>query len=80
MKRTKHQILLYTGTRGGGWVDCLDVPEGQSVEGLFHTRMAGRQPEHFLIRVNRQPVSLDTVLQEGDRVTIAPLMADGATT
>ena len=75
MKHTTNQILLYTSTRGGGWVDCLDVPEGESVERLFHERMAGQQPEHFLICVNRQPVSLDTVLQEGDRVTIEPLKA-----
>ena len=78
MERMKHQILLYTGTRGGGWVDCLDVPEGQSVEKLFHARMAGQQPEHFRIRVNRRPVGLDTVLQEGDRVAIAPRTTDGA--
>jgi sulfur carrier protein ThiS len=80
MKRGKHEILLYTGTRGGGWVDCLDVPEGQSVKQLFEERMAGQQPEHFVIRVNRQPVSLDTVLQEGDRVAIVPLETDGART
>lgn len=78
MERMKNQILLYTGTRGGGWVDCLDVPEGQSVGQLFEERMAGQQLGHFLIRVNRQPVSPDTVLQEGDRVAIVPLETDGA--
>ena len=78
MTPTKHQILLYTSTRGGGWADCLDVPEGQSVETLFHERMAGQQLGHFLICVNRQPVSPDTVLQEGDRVTIEPLETDAA--
>ena len=80
MKRRINQILLYTSTSSGGWVDCLDVPEGQSVEKLFHERMAGQPPEHFLICVNRQPVSPDTILQEGDRVTIAPREADEART
>ena len=80
MKRRKNQILLYTSTSGGGWVDCLDVPEGQSVATLFRERMVGQQPEHFLICVNRRPVSPDTVLQEGDRVTIAPLETDDVRT
>jgi len=76
MKRRKNQILLYTVTRGGGWVDCVDILEGQSVGEVFRERMSGKEPEHFLVCVNRQPVSLDTVLQEGDRVTIEPLTAD----
>lgn len=79
MKRRKNQILLYTGTSGGGWVDCLDVAEGLSIEKLFHERMAGQQPEHFLICVNRQPVSPEAVLQDGDRVTIEPVETDGVT-
>jgi len=78
MKPKTNQILLYTSTSGGGWVDCLDIPEGQSVETLLHERMAGQQPADFLICVNRRPVNPDTVLQEGDRVTIVPLETDGA--
>lgn len=70
--------ILYINNSGGGWADHLDVPEGQSVEGLFEERMTGQQPEDFLIRVNRQPVSRNTVLQEGDRVTITPLKIEGA--
>jgi len=70
--------ILYINNAGGGWADYLDVPEGQSVEGLFDERMTGQQSEDFLIRVNRQPVSRDTVLQEGDRVTITPLKIEGA--
>ncbi|MHC4519100.1 MAG: MoaD/ThiS family protein [Planctomycetota bacterium] len=78
MKQTTNQILLYINNSGAGWADCLDVPEGQSVEKLVHERMPGRQLEDFLIRVNRQPVRRDTVLQQGDRVTIAPLQIEGA--
>jgi sulfur carrier protein ThiS len=32
----------------------------------------------YLIRVNRQPVPRDYVLQEGDRVTITPTKVEGA--
>jgi sulfur carrier protein ThiS len=73
MKRTKNQILMYAASRCGGWADCLDLPEGLSVEKLFRERMAGQQPEDFLVRVNHQPVGPDTLLQDGDRVTITPL-------
>ena len=78
MKPTKNQILIYIGNSSAGWADCLDVPQGQSVEMLFHETMPGNQPEDFLIRVNHQPVNLDTVLQEGDRVTITPLKTEQA--
>jgi sulfur carrier protein ThiS len=70
--------ILYINNSGGGWADYLDIPEGQSVERLFEERMTGQKPEDFLIRVNRQPVSRDTVLREGDRVTITPLKIEGA--
>ena len=78
MKSTKDQILMYIGNSSAGWADCLDIPQGQSVEKLFHETMAGQQLEDFLIHVNRQPVSLDTVLQDGDRVTITPLQTEQA--
>jgi sulfur carrier protein ThiS len=71
--------ILYINNSGGGWADYIELPEGQSVEQLFEERMTGQQPQDFLIRVNRQPVSRDTVLQEGDRVTITPLKIEGAT-
>ena len=78
MKPRRSQILVYSANSSGGWADCLDVPQGQSVEMLFRETMPGRQPEDFLIHVNRQPVSLDTVLQDGDRVTITPLQTEQA--
>jgi len=40
--------------------------------------MPGRQAGDFLIRVNRQPVSADSLLQEGDRISITPTKIDGA--
>ena len=35
-------------------------------------------PKTYLIRVNRQPVASDQVLQEGDRVSITPTKIEGA--
>ena len=78
MKSTTNQILTYIGNSSAGWADCLDVPQGQSVAQLFHEIMAGQQLEDFIIRVNCQPLSPDTVLQDGDRVTITPLRTEQA--
>ncbi len=38
----------------------------------------GGRAEDYLVRVNRQPVARDYVLQEGDRVTITPVKLEGA--
>jgi len=70
--------ILYINNAGTGWADYIDVPEGKKVEELFNERMPGRKPDDFLIRVNRQPVSRDYVLQENDRVTITPVKIEGA--
>ncbi len=70
--------VLYINNGGGGWADYIQVPEGQTVERFFAERMPAGKPEDFLIRVNRQPVSRDTVLQENDRVTITPVKVEGA--
>ena len=49
-----------------------------NVETFFSEKMPNRKPEDFLIRVNRQPVARDYVLQENDRVTITPTKIEGA--
>ena len=41
-------------------------------------RLPGRREEDFLIRVNRQPMPGDYVLQEGDRVTMTATKIEGA--
>jgi sulfur carrier protein ThiS len=46
---------------------------------VFTQRIPQGQPEDYLIRVNRQPVTRDQVLQEGDRLTITPVKIEGAT-
>jgi len=49
-----------------------------TVEIFFNEKMPNRKPDDFLIRVNRQPVARDYVLQEGDRVTVTPTKIEGA--
>ena len=70
--------LLYINNNGSGFADHVTAPEGTTVEQFFDDKMPGQEPEDFLIRVNRQPVVRDYVLQEGDRVTVTPTKIEGA--
>jgi hypothetical protein len=70
--------ILFINNDGGGFADRIDVPDGITVDSLFSRRMGDRSPADYLIRVNRQPVSPDQVLSEGDRVSITPTKIEGA--
>jgi len=70
--------LLYINNHGGGFADYVDVNSGMTVEQFFNEKMPNEKPNDFLIRVNRQPVVRDYVLQEGDRVTVTPTKIEGA--
>jgi sulfur carrier protein ThiS len=70
--------VLYVNNDGGGFADYVEVAEGTTVNKFFSQKMAGGEPCDYLIRVNRQPVPRDYVLQEGDRITITPTKIEGA--
>lgn len=70
--------VLYINNDGAGFADYVQVSEGTTVEQFFQDKMQGRKSSDYLIRVNRQPVPRDCVLQENDRVTITPVKIDGA--
>ena len=70
--------VLYINNLGGGWADYVNVNEGTTVEQFFKQQMPGDRAEDYLIRVNRQPVPRDYVLQENDRVTVTPTKIEGA--
>jgi sulfur carrier protein ThiS len=70
--------LLFINNLGGGFADYINVSDGTTVEQFFHDKMGHEKPEDFLIRVNRQPVPRDYVLQENDRVTLTPTKIEGA--
>jgi hypothetical protein len=69
--------VLYVNNDGGGFADYVDVTPVTTVETFFSEKMPNRKPEDFLIRVNRQLVARDYVLQENDRVTITPTKIEG---
>jgi len=70
--------ILFINNQGGGYADYVEVAESKTVEQFFKEKMLSEQAADYLIRVNRQPVPRDYVLQEGDRITITPTKIDGA--
>ncbi len=48
------------------------------MEKFFSQKLPGRNAEDYLIRVNRQPVPRDYVIQPGDRVSMTPTKIEGA--
>jgi sulfur carrier protein ThiS len=69
--------ILFVNNKGGGFAGQTEVPANTTVAQFFDERITGR-PDDYLIRVNRQTVPSDYVLQEGDRVTITPIRIEGA--
>ena len=72
--------VLFINNDGGGFADHIEIDEDTTVASLFAQRLPGRKAEDFLVRVNRQAVSADQVLHEGDRVSITPTKIEGAST
>jgi len=70
--------ILYINNDGGGYADYVEASPGTTVEKFFVQQMPGAKAEDYLIRVNRQPVARDYVLQEGDRITFTPTKVEGA--
>ena len=70
--------VLFINNDGAGFADYVNVSEGATVESFFKAHMPDCRAEDYLIRVNRQPVARDQILQEGDRVTMTPTKVEGA--
>ena len=71
--------ILFINNDGGGFADYVEVAPDTTVEEFFSLRLPSKDASDYLIRVNRQPVPRDYVLQEQDRVTVTPTKIDGAT-
>jgi sulfur carrier protein ThiS len=70
--------VLVINNDGGGFADYVEVPAGTTVRDMFQREVRSGKPEGYLIRVNRQPVPSDQVLQEGDRISFTPVKIEGA--
>jgi sulfur carrier protein ThiS len=67
--------ILLINNDGAGFADYVEVADGTTVQKLFAERVPHGRAQDYLIRVNRQPVPADQVLQEGDRVSFTPYVA-----
>jgi len=72
--------ILFIDNDGSGFADYIDIAENTTVEQFFKIKMSGKEASDYMIRVNRQPVARDYVLQENDRITITPTKIKGAAT
>lgn len=72
--------VLFLNNDGGGFADHVEVTEAMTVTQFLADRLPGRELTNYLIRVNRQPVARDHILQHGDRVTATPVKIEGAIT
>ena len=70
--------ILFINNSGGGFADHIEVEEGTTVQKLFAEKVPKEKPQDYLIRVNRQPVSAEQVLHDGDRVSFTPVKIEGA--
>lgn len=70
--------ILFINNDGSGFADQIEISEGMTVSRLFQERLPHGRPQDYLIRVNRQPTTADSVLREGDRVSITPTKIEGA--
>ena len=70
--------VMFINNNGGGFADYINIQADVKVEEFFCEHMRGCKEDDYLIRVNRQPVARDYVLQENDRITITPTKIEGA--
>ena len=70
--------ILFVNNDGAGFADYINIAEDTTINQFFAIKMQGQREEDFLIRVNRQHVSRDYILQDGDRITITPVKIEGA--
>jgi sulfur carrier protein ThiS len=56
----------------------VDYPEGTTVDDVLSEVANGADSDGFRVRVNRETVSPDFPLKNGDRVTVTPSRIEGA--
>jgi sulfur carrier protein ThiS len=69
--------VLFINNDGAGFADYVEIQRNTTVQSFFDQRCSGK-PANYLIRVNRQPVASDYILQEGDRISVTPTKIEGA--
>ena len=66
---------------GEGYAQNFELQDGTEMQKFFTEQMGeqgAKYVDDYAIRVNREPVTADYILQDGDRVTITPTKIRGA--
>ena len=72
--------VMFINNSGSGFADHVEAEPNTTIEKFLAQHLPQYQPDDMLIRVNRLPVTRDTVLQDGDRISATPTKLDGAVT
>ena len=70
--------ILFINNGGSGFADYVEVAEGTNIQDFLNDKVKDYKPGDLLIRVNRQPVAKDYVLQPDDRVSATATKIQGA--
>ena len=69
---------LFINNSGAGFADYVDIAEGTTIQTFLDSKLQGHKADDLLLRVNRQPVPRDYVLQPNDRISATPVKIEGA--
>lgn len=69
--------VTFLNNDGGGFAGPVPIQSGMTISQFLDIHIDEFQPENYTIRVNREPVTADYVLQHGDRVSATPTKVDG---
>ena len=70
--------VLLISNDAGGFAHHVDVPDDTTVGQMFERHIGTFNAGNYLIRVNRQPATVEQRLADGDRVSFTPLKIEGA--
>lgn len=70
--------IRYLNNDGGGFAAEVQVKHGTTIATFVEEQVGGKSPDAFLIRVNRETVTREYVLVDGDHVTLTPTNVQGA--
>lgn len=70
--------VLLISNDAGGFAHHVDAPDSTTVGQMFERHIGTLNANNYLIRVNRQPATIDQPLRDGDRVSFTPLKIEGA--
>ncbi len=70
--------VLLISNDADGFAHHVDAPDSTTVGQMFERHIGTLNANNYLIRVNRQPATIDQALRDGDRVSFTPLKIEGA--